>query len=588
MKNYWFSFFSAFGLLFALFSAVPAQAGIVRDSPSYHTVWIISVGIDQYRGVKFGYCVADAAAVTEAIGKPWKAAGIKVERQTLTDAEATPERIRAAFASVAAHAQRDDLFVFFFAGVSVVSRPNKAGESQYYLLTSSCSVTSLTDLGNYDNPVAQAISGTQLRRFRDGIQAHNQLYIFDAGVSHDKMRAFADRTADASPLAQSLDDRSVVLLTSMGVGAEDPKLKHGILTSALLDGLAGKAKLVTDHPELSCRELEAYLPARLLVLSQGSEFYHEEAVGENFTVLPPPLRSPLAGTRRIQPDFPSEAAPLVPAKGRDYALLIATDRYEAFSALANPIHDAEALGAELKTHYGFEVELLKNPKREEIQAALLRYRNKPYLPGDQLLIYIAGHGMKSLSDGDGDIVASDSRAFKDDPFEDTFLSETKLNTNLVSFPCAHILLALDVCYGGQFAPKSTADTLQQTPVAEKTVCGTLWHLASDDASLSPLYDPVEAAELLARLMKSRTRQVLSSTGDAPAPDGDPGDHSPFVRRLLGALQDGERKPVITAHDLYQSAVASRTAPTLSVFDNAHPDGDFVFVPKRSTPSKPLL
>lgn len=49
--------------------------------------------------------------------------------------------------------------------------------------------------------------------------------------------------------------------------------------------------------------------------------------------------------------------------GKDYALLIATDRYDDLTPLNNPIYDATTIKNDLEELYGFEVKLLTNPQK---------------------------------------------------------------------------------------------------------------------------------------------------------------------------------------------------------------------------------
>jgi len=45
----------------------------------------------------------------------------------------------------------------------------------------------------------------------------------------------------------------------------------------------------------------------------------------------------------------------------DYALIFATDQYEYWSDLVNPVFDSRTIGEELKLRYGFKVEIVENP-----------------------------------------------------------------------------------------------------------------------------------------------------------------------------------------------------------------------------------
>ena len=80
------------------------------------------------------------------------------------------------------------------------------------------------------------------------------------------------------------------------------------------------------------------------------------------------------------------------AKRRDYALLFATDVYDEWGHLVNPINDAKTIAKELTDYYGYEVELVTNNTIDDILIKLREYATKSYMDDDQLFIFFAGHG----------------------------------------------------------------------------------------------------------------------------------------------------------------------------------------------------
>ena len=184
-----------------------------------------------------------------------------------------------------------------------------------------------------------------------------------------------------------------------------------------------------------------------------------------------------------------------------------------------------------------------------------------------MFIFFAGHGTKG--NGDGYIVARDSK--KQDDFYQSYIQYASLKNALTTFPCPHILLALDVCYGGNFANSS----VQRWPV---TLLQPRLHWA--DFTLMPeMAGPSpDALRQAARLMKNNSRVFLSSGQDVPVPDGAPGGHSPFMERLLYALDQARQQNIfITARHVFET-LGTPTEPEYKNFDNRYPDGNFVFVP----------
>src|SRR6185312_17037844 len=96
---------------------------------------------------------------------------------------------------------------------------------------------------------------------------------------------------------------------------------------------------------------------------------------------------------------------LVSVDRKDYALLFATDKYDHWDDLVNPVDDAHAIARELKEKYGFTVELIENPTVETIWEKLREYNERKFAPQDQLMVFFAGHGHYDESFGEGFVVA---------------------------------------------------------------------------------------------------------------------------------------------------------------------------------------
>lgn len=125
---------------------------------------------------------------------------------------------------------------------------------------------------------------------------------------------------------------------------------------------------------------------------------------------------------------------------KNYALIIGTDRYDHFEDLKNPTFDATTMAREL-FYYGFEPELLLNPTQEEILNMVVQFTIKEYGPNDQLVIYLAGHGIKGDELMSGKIICRDTA--EDDPNYATSLPHDSFMEVLDHIPCKHILVILD-------------------------------------------------------------------------------------------------------------------------------------------------
>lgn len=246
--------------------------------------------------------------------------------------------------------------------------------------------------------------------------------------------------------------------------------------------------------------------------------------------------------------------------GKDHALLFATNDYDYWSHLNNPINDARAIAYELKNYYGFETEIIENPKKEEILATLLKYkRERKYSDDDQLFIFFAGHGAFSDEFKEGYIIARDSNV-KDDLGE-SYLAHSQLRRIIDFIPCKHIFLVLDVCFSG------TIDEF----IARRR--------GNDE------YEETTNYEFIGRKMQFQTRQFLSSGGKEYVPDGRPGQHSPFARKLLEALRSyGGKYGVLTISGIVSHLERVTPEPRRGEWGGNEPGSDFIFTAKPS--SKP--
>ncbi len=202
------------------------------------------------------------------------------------------------------------------------------------------------------------------------------------------------------------------------------------------------------------------------------------------------------------------------ANRKDYALIFATDRYDSWTDLLNPIAGAEALNRIVKNDYGFETEIVKNPSIQDIRRKLAEYEAKSYASQDQLFVYFAGNCYFDKLLGYGYVVAANS--VKDDSKMDTYLSQTVLRITLNNFKCEHIFLAMDVCCADLADPKyESAQT-----------------------------DDLMTQQILIDKLGMKTRKFLISGDTEFKSDNAPGHYSPFTSKLLESLKptQNNRKP----------------------------------------------
>lgn len=240
---------------------------------------------------------------------------------------------------------------------------------------------------------------------------------------------------------------------------------------------------------------------------------------------------------------------------KDYALLFATDEYDSWDNLQNPIRDVTTIGNELKEIYGFEIEILKNPTKLEMMQKLREYARKTYLPDDQLFIMFAGHGYFDQLFNQGYLVCRDSKITDEERL--SYLSHNSLRSIIDNIPNKHIFLTIDACFGGTFDP-----------------------YISSSAHRGGMYDDLGNAEYISRKLKLKTRKFLTSGGMEYVSDGRPGQHSPFTRKLLEAIRSyGGSDGILTLAEMKAFIEKIDPEPRFGEFGSDEPGSDFIFIVK---------
>jgi hypothetical protein len=242
---------------------------------------------------------------------------------------------------------------------------------------------------------------------------------------------------------------------------------------------------------------------------------------------------------------------------KDYALLFATDKYDFWSDLVNPVYDANTIAKELKEKYGFIVEVVENANQEDILLKIKEYAIRSYKPQDQLFIFFAGHGQFDEGFGEGYVVAKNSLEI--DKAKTTYISHSNLRSYVNNISCKHILLGMDVCFGGSLDPAISRQ--RGTP-------------EGDELSLN---------EFIARKLSKKTRLYLTSGGKEYVSDGIVGKHSPFASSFLESLQSmGGADQILTVNEIlpYLEKIKQHE-PRTGDFGYNEKGSDFIFIAKRN-------
>ncbi len=239
--------------------------------------------------------------------------------------------------------------------------------------------------------------------------------------------------------------------------------------------------------------------------------------------------------------------------GKCYALLIGNNNYANWSQLYNPIHDAKTLAKDLEAIYGFIVEVIENCTQEEFELKIREYIGKDYADNDQFLIFYAGHGHFDQTVRKGALVMTDSE-YKGNTMK-SYITHDHLRSLINAIPCKHTLYIADACFGG------TIDKAIESRGAR------------DDIFKN-------RQDFINRIMTYETRRYITSGGKEYVPDGKPGGHSPFMRKLLAAIRsEGGKDGMLTLEELESYLIDIKPTPVWGELDKNEPGSNFVFVRK---------
>lgn len=551
-------------------------------------LFIISVGLGEYPPpLALPSAHKNAQKIANLLERGGQRISKAVSKYLVLDEQNTQAALAAAFSEVSARATRDDVFVFYYAGRRAVVR-RQSGEQDYYLMP--------TTVSDIKSEAALAAGGIPIRLFKqwlDSVPAQKQLLLLDSDDLNDiDGRSFLDRVRggakgpaegrpDLAAVSASLDKRNIYMM-SLSIDGEGEAAKvEGCVgtpfTCLTLHGLAGAAD-ADGNRKVTTKELSDYLNGKLDELSSPQHRAVNKKWGAPFAVVSRPehwnLPERWRGKVPISPKSAANAGPL--KRGKSYALLIATSDYDhndeadgeddndGWDRLPNAVSDAKRIQLYLQSFYSFEkVEVLENPGYETMVGKIHEYEEMAHGPEDQLLVYFAGHGLDNKYD-EGYVIARDARM--NDLKYANYLSYTELRLWLNKNSWRHVLVILDVCYGGNFNPNKSKDRGGD----------------NDHDDFDP--DAVETAtprEIVDEIMPYNARRFIAS-GAKSVKDGYEGGRSPFTNGLISALQWGRDRGIVTADQIvgWLKTKPVTPKPVAGPFgDRDDPQGDFIFFVK---------
>jgi len=265
-----------------------------------------------------------------------------------------------------------------------------------------------------------------------------------------------------------------------------------------------------------------------------------------------------AAPRSVQ-DVSAPAASNV-QPGPFYALVIGNQNYRYLRSLQTPIDDAKAMAQLLHDSFGFQTTVLRDATHDDILRALNDYRKN--LPANSnLLIYYAGHGYHDREADAAYWLPVDAE--KGDNTK--WISAATITSDIHAMRNAqHVLVISDSCYSG--------------------------YMVRDDPEAG--INPGQRSAYLAKMSKSKSRNLMSSGGDEPVADSGAPGHSVFAWAVMESLRQMNDDQFSTADVFYgfirrKVGGQSEQLPQYSLIRNSGDDGgDFVFFRRPAAKAPP--
>jgi uncharacterized caspase-like protein len=569
----------SFALLFSLLASISAGAGVIDDSPRTPldqfryppvNVYVLAIGISNYHNHNYDLWggLQDAAGVQTASRQVLNA--LPPNTIALTDAAAIKANIRTAIQQFALKSQANDLFIFSFSGHTIIKTRNGIQES--YLVPSD--VTIPDECTDTDCAIDESslISGALLNSWMTQMHAKRQIVLLEASNSDRLIPICEDHWRKESYSVGPDASKRLLVVTNHGEGWED--MKHG---SVLTYAFTGQLQLLDTafHLQQALYEVldpEANnnAPPDLKDIAGSRVQFRAELLGGDFLIEGSQeikradlVRESGAGalchydangtSRGISPiDDDSKDNIAVPSsQPTNYALVIASDHYKSWPVLSNPIFDATTIEKDLTSLYGFKVEHLWDPTRDQLRQKLDELHARKFNDQDQLFIFIAGHGDYDETNDIGYLV------FPETPLGHVYDSEMnlqELRQRIDTIHAKHIFLVMDSCFAGSLDP-------------------SLGGMGRGD------YDPIPLEKLRQRTADKETRYFLTSGGKEYVPDGTPGNHSPFASLFILALGKSPKSPgYLNLSQMPHYFERLGTVPRAGSLGHNQDGADFFFVP----------
>lgn len=204
--------------------------------------------------------------------------------------------------------------------------------------------------------------------------------------------------------------------------------------------------------------------------------------------------------------------------GHYHALVIGNSDYAALADLPTSRQDAELVADQLRSRYGFEVDVILNATRLDIMRSLNKLREE-LTPDDNLLIYYSGHAKKAANGTTAYWQPVDAEAAN----PSNWIPSGVITDHLDLIPARHVMVVADAMFSGL----RTRSGVAQLPRG----------MTEDERYYN-----------LRLLQDKRARLVLASGVSQPRPDPK-ADHSVFTEAFVDTLEQNDS--VLESSRLYR-------------------------------------
>lgn len=535
-------------ILVLIFISNQSFAGSIigADTVNVHSkfsgrAYVISIGVDKYTDSKFNllFCQSDADYFLKSLERDTT---IKEILKYTVRNDGTKEQLKLAFSEVTKNANKQDLFIFYYAGMS-------SGKS--FKLTN------------------EELDYEEVFALSQNIFAERQIYISDASDGKQFGISFKQFLKE-KPLEKISTKIDRVLLSLNTVSFELQKgtnLKDSLFAGGQLTGGISNSRMSLTSifnnlsnsdrfwTEFKYEIYEAYKSeTKFPDLFIFSEQDYLTEIKKELT------RSVVINTNDKKTD-----EKITVKKGETLAIIIGNQNFQNLSRLPNVMNDVTKINLLLNERYKTNTLLLKDISYKTFRDTL-NFIKQAYTfeEGSQILFISASHGLKD-NFGLGYLCFIDTKT--DDNMATSFELQN-LKRVISSFGATNTLMIMDICHSGLAFEENncTSPTTPEIPL-KSPIFTTSFNQSS------PAYK---------NFLNQTSNFYFGSSRDQEAADG-LGPNSPFATVIISFLENN-KLPVIDSYHLKKSieekimAEGAISFPTFCSY-NCKPDGRFLFIRK---------